>query len=328
MDKRFDLNPELFRIEEAFQKGARINNCKNPDMPEELLKKINFVKDQLINKLPLNVVDIIIVAKLLSHQRERQGEDNHPRVRDLLRDVFDTSVPLSEGLDIIRRLVEKEGVRTNSYAGKPVTVAQQMLGYGNITDMYDDDVYLSRYALACIVCDKMTQGHYGHRPYASNIEFLNDWEAALDYAENAEMNFQMRWAYSYAVHGAVGAQREMERIARRLTVTEIPIPLQQLIDKHALTTQEQLVIMYDLHLGDKPVEYPVLRNSVILSPDESPFCLDRKPLSKNSRLVRLGIFVKREEIDTDKEYSYRLAPNVRDYILGEAALLRDEPLLK
>jgi len=325
MSERKDLSPEFFKLGPLLESEDPIANLESPQFSKEAAELLQCIRDQLETIIKLEFVDLAIIAKILHMTRRISGGKLLcPTVHEILIRIFSENIPLSKPIDLVKRLVDMDILYSTEYFGPPPTNANHINLYGSTASLYHSEIRLTEYALALILDDRQALGHFGFQPYLSNTEFLNDWERALKPLEHFHYGIDYWHHFSQLFQYINRVKSELDRISRRLAKTSIRIPLRELIQKYNLTQNEQLVIVS--HLARANQSHREERNILFLTEEMNCF-ISPEILSKDSRLVKEGLFVWVENRYAEKCGEYRLTDEVRNLLLGDAIQLEKRPLM-
>jgi len=326
MEPRQDLSPEFFKIAKLIEKENLIDNADNPRVSKKLQEILRFVKSHLADDIDLDFSEIMIASRLFLIPKRRMilGLDNM-LIRDILQSVFSSKVPVSRQLAVIRQLIDKNLIESHIYPGKLTVNTTHATGYGALSRLFNESLGLSDYGIALIINDEEMLAHFGRRPYISNTEFLNDWADAIMMISQCNYDIDAWCGYEHILMEVARAKSHIDRISKRLEKTTISIPFCELKNKHSLTLNEQMFIMYSL--GSR-ISRRTLTNNACFMPDELNCYITRPMVTKDSRLIKLGILSWIESRNGHDDGVFALNPEIREFILGEAVLLEDKPLLE
>jgi len=326
MKEKKDLSPEFFRLCRLLENENRIDNIETPRFSKKITEVLCYLKEHLDDTISLSFVEIVIIGKVLESSKGMNNwRPEPPSARDILAGIFSAKVPLSRQMESVKHLIDANLIYSSEYFGLQPVNAGHMILYGSLTSLIYSDLRPTNYTLALILNDQRALAYYGNEPYLSNVEFLNDWESIMNPTDRGRCKIAFWRHYSEVFQFTNEISREMARISRRLAKTNIHIPFRELIKTHNLTPHEQIYIMAGLaDIG----RMQGFTNSLISVNAEWTCFISQKALSKDSRLVKLGIFVWVETRFSEEGGEYLLAPETREYILGDAAQMEDRPLLE
>lgn len=326
MKERKDLSPEFFRLCWLLKNENRIDNIETPRFSKKIAEILRYLKEHLEETISLSFIEIVIIARVLELSKGMNNwRPEPPSARDILAGAFSDKIPLSSQMESVKRLIDMDLIYSSEYFGPQSVNAGHMILYGSLTSLLYSDLRPTNYALAIILNDQRALAYYGNEPYLSNAEFLNDWESIMNPTDRWRHRIAFWRQYSEVYQFTIEINRERARISKRLAKTNILIPFRELIKTHNLTPHEQIYIIAGLtDIG----RMQGFENSLISVNAEWTCFISQKALSRDSRLVKLGIFVWVETRFSEEGGEYRLAPEIREYILGDAAQMEDRPLLE
>jgi hypothetical protein len=326
MEPRQDLSPEFFKIAKLIEKENLIDNADNPRISSKLQEHLKFIKNKLADEVNLDFLEVIILSRLFLMPKRHMilGLDNM-LIGDILQSVFSSKVPVSRQLDVIRQLIDKNVIQSHIYPGKLTVNATHATGYGTLSRLFNESLGLSDYGIALIINDEEMLAHFGRRPYINNAEFLNDWADAIMMISQCNYDIDAWGGYEQVLMQVARAKCHIGRISKRMEKTTLSIPFCELKNKHSLTLNEQMFIMYSL---GSQISRRTLTNNACFMPDELNCYITRPMVTKDSRLVKLGILSWIESRNGHDDGVFALNPEIREFILGEAVLLEDKPLLE
>jgi len=326
METRQDLSPEFFKIAKFIEKENLIDDVDNPRISRRLQEILRFVKSHLADEINLDFLEIMIVSRLFLIPKRAMmlGLDNM-LIRDILQSVFSSKVLVSRQLELIRQLIDKNLIQSHIYPGKLTVNITHATGYGTLSRLFNESLGLSDYGIALIINDEEMLAHFGRMPYISNAEFLNDWADAIMMISQCNYDIDAWGGYEHVLMQVARAKGHIDRISKRMEKTTLSIPFYELVQKHSLTLNEQMFIMYAL--GSR-ISRRTLTNNACFMPEELNCYITRPMVTKDSRLVKLGILIWIESRNGRDDGAFTLNSEIREFILGDAVLHEDKPLLE
>ncbi len=170
------------------------------------------------------------------------------------------------------------------------------------------------------------------KPYSSNDEYLDDWFAYLSSLD--ELNYyefsarrRGRRIEMDVANDMVAAMKWKSRIKQRLSITNINLPLNDLIKEYALEEEDATILMYLVKkdLDERTVDQEdVLK---VISQSHQEMYRNRSFLNTEGKLVQNGLIeVPHETVFSTSSNDIRVMPDITRRIIMQKAVDDDERL--
>ena len=170
------------------------------------------------------------------------------------------------------------------------------------------------------------------KPYSSNDEYLDDWFAYLSSLD--ELNFyefnarrQGRRIEMDVANDMVAAMKWKSRIKKRLSITKIDLPLNDLIEEYALEEEDATILMYlvKTDLDERTADQEDILK--VISQSHQDMYRNRAYLNAEGKLVQNGLIeVPMETVFATSSNDIRVMPDITRRIIMQKAVDDDERL--
>ncbi|MDA3813774.1 MAG: ATP-binding protein [Candidatus Cloacimonetes bacterium] len=286
-------------------------------------------------KNKLNYLDVLLVAQMwesfVSHRRRKD------EAMTILKILYDSPSTRIDHFSLIINLLQKNVFFTPR---KSVFYRKRMSGLNNSTIRYskqsllDCHIELNSTFVQLILGDKEEVSILNTEPYASNIDFMDDWFSYLSKLETFSrrnfkstqrvVKFDDRIAMDY-----LEVNEWMTRIKMRLEKTEIILPLIDLVDEYKLDENEEKILIYlikyELEGGRCNSELVIQ----LISSDTHEMYNNKKYISDDSKLVKNGLVEINETLSFyNKGNDIRISPDITRRVITKTPVTDDERILQ
>lgn len=329
--ENLNIGRDLTRVAELLKEHGPIDTIGAPNLSGEFEELVGNLAKQIFVEIELSVVDVLIVASMypmLPTSRYCTTADI-PTVA-LLHNVFGHNIPMMEQLAVVTSLLEKDVLTCSSLYLELIREDRIVKSVVNPTRLLEAKVELSSYTRANIIRDGNHMYKTAPPGFASNLEFLDSWKPIInEVMQHSELSIDnVPYFFEPSLEGLRDIQVEFDHIMKRLESTKIEIPFKKFAEAFKLNREEQILVMYEVFHYQRAKYLDGLNHSVAFAPFDTPAFLDRPVLTKDSHLVKEGIFRQMlVESDGKEQSRYRLEGIFYGHILGDFVLCVHEPLV-
>ncbi len=329
--ENLNIGRDLARVAELLKEHGPIDTIGAPNLSGEFEELVGSLTKQIFVEIELSVVDVLIVSRMYA----MKPESRHRTIAEiptvtLLRDVFGHNIPMMEQLTVLITLLERDVLTCNLMYLDLVREDRIVKSVVNPTRLLEANVELTTYTRANIIRDGNHMYKTAPPGFTSNLEFLESWKPIInEVMQHSELNIDnVPYFFEPNLEGLRVIQVEFDHIMKRLERTRIEIPFKKFVDAFKLNREEQILVMYEVFHYQRGKYLDGLNHTVAFAPFDTPAFLDRPVLTKDSHLVKEGIFRQMlVESDGKEQSKYRLEGIFYGHILGDFVLRAHEPLV-
>lgn len=329
--EKLNIGRDLTRVAELLKEHGPIDTIGAPNLSGEFEELVGNLSKQIFVEVELSVVDVLVVARMYTVLPESSyGTVGRLHTVTLLRDVFGHNIPMMEQLAVVISLLERDIVACSYRYLEIVREGRSVTSVVNPLRLYEATVELSSYARANIIRDGTHMYKTAPPGFTSNLEFLESWKPLINtLMQGSDLSIDsVPYFFDPLLDDLRDIHLEFDHIMKRLENTKVEIPFKKFAEAFKLSREEQILVMYDVYHYHREKYLNGLHVSVAFMPIDAPTFLDRPILTKDSHLVKEGIFRQTlVESDGKEQPKYRLEGIFYGHILGDFVLRAHEPLV-